>query len=59
MFNPTSAKFRNGISFDKIFNDIEPEKLHLKFAKFVLGVHRKSFNFAVMSDREDSHTILI
>ena len=50
MFNPTSAKFRNGISFDKIFNDIEPEKLHLKFAKFVLGVHRKSFNFAVMSE---------
>ena len=49
-FNPSSAKFRNGISFDKIFNNIEPEKLHLKFAKFVLGVHRKSSNFAVMSE---------
>ena len=49
-FNPTSAKFRNGISFHKSFNNIEPEKLHLKFAKFVLGVHRKSSNFAVMSE---------
>ena len=50
LFIPTSAKFRNGISFDEIFNNIEPEKLHLKFAKFVLGVHRKSSNFAVMSE---------
>ena len=49
-FNPTSAKFRNGISFDKIFNNIEPEKLHLKFAKFVLGIQRKRSNFAVMSE---------
>ena len=49
-FNPTGAKFRNGISFDKLFNNIEPEKLQLKFAKFVLGVHRKSSNFAVMSE---------
>ena len=49
-FNPTSAKFRNGISFDKIFNNIEPENFHFKFAKFVLGVHRKRSNFAVVSE---------
>ena len=29
---------------------MEPEKLHLKFSKFILGVHRKSSNFAVMSE---------
>lgn len=49
-FNPASAKFRNGISFDKIFKNAEPEKLNLKLSKFVLGVHRKSSNFAVLSE---------
>ena len=50
IYNPASSKFRNGISLDKIFKDIEPEKLHIKFAKFILGVNRKSTNFAVMSE---------
>ena len=50
IFNPASAKFRNGISLNKIFNNIEPDKLHIKFAKFILGVNRKSTNFAVMSE---------
>ena len=49
-FNSASAKFRTGILFDKIFNNMEPEKLHLKFSKFILGVHCKSSNFAVMSE---------
>ncbi|MEW8547928.1 MAG: hypothetical protein AB2693_30855, partial [Candidatus Thiodiazotropha sp.] len=50
VFNPASSKFRNGISLDKIFNNTEAEKLHIKFGKFILGVHRKSVNFAVMSE---------
>ena len=50
IYNPASSKFRNGISLDKIFKNIEPEKLHIKFAKFILGVNRKSTNFAVMSE---------
>ena len=29
IFNPASAKFRNGISLNKIFNNIEPDKLHI------------------------------
>lgn len=50
IYNPTSSKFRNGISFEKMYKTIEPEKLHVKFSKFVLGVNRKSTNFAVMSE---------
>ena len=50
IFNPASAKFRNGISLNKNFNNIEPDELHIKFAKFILGVNRKSTNFAVMSE---------
>ena len=42
IYNPASSKFRNGISLDKIFKNIEPEKIHIKFAKFILGVNRKS-----------------
>ena len=49
-FNPTNSKFRNRISLDIVFNNIEPEKLHIKFGKFILGVHRKSANFTVMSE---------
>ena len=48
--NHTSSKFRNGISLDKIFNNIEPAKLHITFGKFILGVHCKSAHFAVMSE---------
>ena len=50
IYNPASSKFRNEISLDKIFKNTEPEKLHLKFAKFILGVNRRSTNFAVMSE---------
>ena len=49
-FNPHSSRFRNGISIDNIYNLSEPDKLHLKFCKFILGVHKKSSNFAVMSE---------
>ena len=46
LFNPSSSKF----SLYKIYQNTEPDKLHLKFAKFTLGVHKKSSNFAVMSE---------
>ena len=49
-FNPFSSKFRNGLSLDKIYQNNDPDKLHIKFAKFTLGVHKKSSNFAVMSE---------
>ena len=44
-FNPFSSKFRNGLSLDKIYQNNDPDKLHMKFAKFTLGVHKKSSNF--------------
>jgi hypothetical protein len=35
--------FRNGnIPIDQIFSKLHCEKLHLKFCKFLLGVHKKS-----------------
>ena len=49
-FNPFSSKFRNGLSLDKIYPNNDPDKLHMKFSKFTLGVHKKSSNFAVMSE---------
>lgn len=51
MFNPFSSKFRNGIdSLDKIYNKLLAEKLHLKFCKFILGVHSKTTNIAALSE---------
>ena len=48
-----SVKFgvRNGnIPIDQIFSKLHCEKLHLKFCKFLLGVHKISTNFAVQSE---------
>ena len=42
--------FRNGINLEKIYKNIEPEKNHVKFLKYILGVHKKSSNFAVLSE---------
>jgi hypothetical protein len=33
---------------DNIFKSLQCEKLHLKFSNFLLGVHKKSVNFAVL-----------
>ena len=49
-FDPKKAKFRNGINLEKIYKNIEPEKIHVKFLKYILGVHKKSSNFAVLSE---------
>ena len=52
-FNPFSAKFRNGfedLCFDQIYSNQKAEILHQKFCKFILGVHKKSVNYAVLSE---------
>lgn len=49
-FNTSSSKFRNGISLEKIYDKLEQENLHSKFCKRLLGVHKKSTNFAVFSE---------
>ena len=53
-FNTFSAKFRHGmqnLSFDQIYClQQKAELLHQKFWKYILGVHQKSTNFAVLSE---------
>ena len=50
-FNTTTARFRHGnIPLNKMFSNIVSEKLHMKFCKFILGVHKKTTNFAVFSE---------
>ena len=50
-FNPLTSKFRNGIvTLDKIYSNSICEKLHNKFCKYILGVHKKTTNFAVLSE---------
>ena len=52
-FNTFSAKFRHGmqnLSFDQIYCKQKAELLHQKFCKYILGVHKKSTNFAVLSE---------
>jgi hypothetical protein len=53
LLKANSVKFgvRNGnIPIDQIFSKLHCEKLHLKFCKFLLGVHKISTNFAVQSE---------
>lgn len=40
----------NSFNPDEFFKNLQCEKLHLKFSKWVLGVHKKSVNFAVLSE---------
>ena len=50
VFNINSNKFKNENSLDKIFSGNEPNRLHIKFAKYILGVDKKSTHFAVLSE---------
>ena len=50
-FNPFTARLKKeNISVDTIYSRILCEKLHIKFCKYILGVNRKSTNFAVLSE---------
>ncbi len=46
----SNAKLRTTFDVDNIFKNVQCEKLHIKFSKFILGVHKKSVNFAVLSE---------
>jgi hypothetical protein len=37
-------------SFDNIYSGSLCEKIHLKFCKFILGVHKRTTNIAVLSE---------
>ncbi len=45
-----SSFSRNITDINKLFRDLPCDKLHLKFCKLILGVHKKSTNFAVLSE---------
>ena len=50
-FNTFTSKFRNkNPSIEEIYAKIPSEKLHIKFCKLILGVHKKSTNFACLSE---------
>ena len=48
--NPSSPRLRNDVSLDKIYQNIDLDKLNTKFCKFTLGVNKKSSNFAVYAE---------
>ena len=37
-------------SLDKIYRDMHAEKLHLKYCKYVLGIHSKASNLATVGE---------
>jgi hypothetical protein len=41
---------RENLSEDRIYSNLIGEKLHTKFCKYILGVHKKITNFAVLSE---------
>jgi hypothetical protein len=51
-YNISSDRLNKTRVFDRdnIFKGLQCEKLHLKFSKFLLGVHKKSVNFTVLSE---------
>ena len=51
MLNPFTSKFRNTLlNFSRIFDKLPAEKLHQTFCKYILGVHSKTSNTAVLSE---------
>ena len=50
--NQLSSRFlrKPSITVDEIFSKLLCNNLHIKFCKSILGVHRKSSNFAVLSE---------
>ena len=49
-FNPFAKKIHPGCTMDKIYSSTLCDKLHLKFCKSILGVHKSATNFAVLSE---------
>ena len=51
MLNPFISKFRNTLlNISRIFDKLHAEKLHHKFCKYILGVHSKTSNAAVLTE---------
>ena len=54
VFNVNNSKIKScdprNLDIDTCFKKLPCEQLHIKFCKFLLGVNRKSVNFAVLSE---------
>ena len=49
--NPFKKRFQsNDLVFDQIYLNLEIEKLHIKFSKYILGVNKRATNFATLSE---------
>ena len=46
----TKISFASGSPIEKVFNDLQIEKLNIKFCKFILGVNKKASNLAVRGE---------
>jgi hypothetical protein len=40
----------NDLVLDQIYHNLEIEKLHIKFSKYILGVNKRASNFATLSE---------
>ena len=59
-YNISSDRLNTRVfDLDNICKSLQYEKLHLKFLKFLLGVHKKSVNFTVLSELGRSPYTLI
>ena len=47
---PKKASIEDLFDFSKITRSFYSEKLHIHFCKYILGVHKRSSNFAVFSE---------
>ena len=50
-FNPFKKRLQsNDLVLDQIYLNLEIEKLHIKFSKYILGVNKRATNFATLSE---------
>ena len=52
--NPSSPRLRNDVSLDKIYQNLDPDKLNTKLCKFTLGVNKKKLKLCCMQKWEDA-----
>jgi hypothetical protein len=50
-YNPFKKRLQsNDLVLDQIYLNLEIEKLHIKFSKYILGVNKRATNFATLSE---------
>jgi hypothetical protein len=50
-YNPFKKRLQsNDLVLDQIYLNLEIEKLHIKFSKYILGVNKRATHFATLSE---------